>query len=110
MAKTGRGFPGGLPSGKLARLGMAIYVRRILASSMRSSNNQNPRPAAPGRGAGAPQAARERQEAAPSRRSVPFRGTGRHPGVKMNLGEGEHRRRQSGTAWIYVDPNDDKVI
>ena len=98
---------GGLPSGKLARLGMAIYPKnpRIIYAVI---DNQNPRPAAPGEAAapaGRQGAARSRSIGGEVYRSE----DGGDTWVKMNS-EKESIGGGKWYGWIYVDPNDDKVI
>jgi photosystem II stability/assembly factor-like uncharacterized protein len=105
--KTWKRLAGGLPSGKLARVGLAVYPKnpRIVYAVI---DNQNTRPAAAG------------EVAAPSGRQGATRGRpiggevyrsedGGDTWVKMNS-EKESIGGGKWYGWIYIDPNDDKVI
>jgi len=107
--KTWKRLAGGLPSGKLARCGLAIYPKQP-AITYAVIDNQNPRPPAPG----APASTGKPETAQPAA-SRPIGGevyrseNGGDTWIKMNaptesIGGGKWY------GWIYVDPNNDKTV
>jgi len=105
--KSWKRLAGGLPSGKLARVGLAIYPKnpRIVYAVI---DNQNTRPAPAGAAAapaGRQGAGRGRAIGGEVYRSV----DGGDTWVKMNS-ENDSIGGGKWYGWIYIDPNDDKVI
>ncbi len=107
--KTWKRLAGGLPAGKLARAGLAIFARdpNIIYTVI---DNQNPRPA---QAAGAPQQpAGGRQGSA---RPRPIGGEvyrsddGGETWKKMNS-DSDSIGGGKWYGWIYIDPNNDKII
>ena len=108
--KTWTRLSGGLPSGKLARCGLAIYPKQP-AIMYAVIDNQNPRPAAasaaaPAAGAPAPAAAASQR---PIGGEVYRSENGGQTWTKMNAA-GESIGGGKWYGWIYIDPNNDKTV
>jgi photosystem II stability/assembly factor-like uncharacterized protein len=105
--KTWKRTAGGLPTGKLARIGLAIYPKntKIMYAIVdnvnpRPADAQENRPSGGGRGAAGPR---------PIGGEVYRSDDGGETWTKMNsLRDSVGGGKWYG--WIYVDPNDDKVI
>ncbi len=105
--KTWKRLSGGLPTGKLARLGLAIYPKNpnILYTVI---DNQNKRPLSPDEAKRA-QAMRQDAKERPIGGEVYRSQDGGDTWIKMNaaadsIGGGKWY------GWIYIDPNNDKTI
>lgn len=107
--KTWKRLEGGLPTGKLARCGIAIYPKNP-AIMYAVIDNQNPR--APAAGTVAPTAKPETGQtpaARPIGGEVYRSENGGDTWVKMNA-PNESIGGGKWYGWIYIDPNNDKTV
>jgi len=105
--KTWKRLAGGLPAGKLARIGLAIYPKnpRVIYTVI---DNQNKRSLTPDEAKPAPAPRRETKER-PIGGEIYRSDDGGDTWTKMNSA-GESIGGGKWYGWMYIDPNNDKTI